>query len=306
MNRSIVVSPKLAPSVIIKPESPSIGENVIIAISVGGNSIDNAKVKITKPDGNSEIYLSDSDGKVRFIPTLTGWYSVKVEKKEYNPVDVAFQVKPSHLSLRLSSEEVELGDSVKISAIDDDGNEIPVEFIIKNPDGTRELVSKDTYIPLSVGNYEVSISNAAIPITKTFTVKPYPLELETSIRNNKLIIRAISHAKPVQGLTVLIETPTEKRNLLTDSEGIAIFDIKNSGTVKIIANDKRYKQVQITKNVVKGHDYTLLTLTAILIITVSVIAIFLLSRKGSNVKKKGSKEKKGILRKSKTSSLSSV
>lgn len=381
-NISIYVSEKLKPSIIITPEKAIKDKELTIEVKANDEPLEYAGVTIQKPLGTEE-HETDENGELKFTPSSTGRFLVKVEKLGYKSCEKVFEVrnsfnmefapkepkvdeditlfvrdqlnnlvqgatvsisdaaygisgldgrftfrltepgeytvivtKPdywdfsreimvlSQLSLELSSEEIELGESInaKVLAL---GNEISANIEVIKPDGEMEPIG-ESYKPEMTGSYEIIASKEGyISVNKTLTVNPHPLNIDSELIGDRLLIKVTSHEEPISGISMNIEKPTGTDELVTDDEGMVETKIEKEGEVKISANvistNPNYDKILVSRNIVKKHDIPILLLALSAIVLVAIIAIAVVYA----IPRKEKKEKKETgLKKGKESTLS--
>ncbi|HEX54994.1 MAG: hypothetical protein DRO94_02355 [Candidatus Altiarchaeales archaeon] len=91
-NISIEVSEKKKMMAEIEPEKCVLNSPVTIHVTSGDKSLEGAIVKITKPDGKTNSYETNSIGEIKFIPDMIGEYTVHVEKEKYQDFNKKFDV----------------------------------------------------------------------------------------------------------------------------------------------------------------------------------------------------------------------
>jgi len=400
VTKKFTVSEKARIDVEIIPEKVVVDKVLLLKVTSRGEPVENAKVKITKPIGGSEEFLTNPQGEVRLTPECVGKYHYKVEKDRYETIENDFEaynsldieitpdepitdqdirlnvtnqlgdrvdnaviyiedesgvlvtgktgidgsfkfrlLEPKEytlkiqkdgywnfeekmriygvISLGLCPEEIEIGDVTSISIVDKEGNEISADITVINPEGITETIEGKTYAPRVTGDHEIKAAKEGYrSITKILKVNPHPLDLTETVEVGKVIIKVSSHNEAVSGITFVIKTPTEEKQVVTDEKGIITATIDKEGNITINANtidiNENYESKTITKKIVKQYNYPLLILPIFFIVVIAFVTILVidhLHKKRGTIKKEGlfkKGEKKGMLRKSTQSSLSKL
>lgn len=93
MNKTVEISDRPTPGVGVSSPQPVVGEMLTLNVRAAGQPVDNALVSITRPDGVSKDYVTDSSGKIIFDSTInTGSYTVNVNKDRYEETTDSFEV----------------------------------------------------------------------------------------------------------------------------------------------------------------------------------------------------------------------
>ncbi|HDH41468.1 MAG TPA: hypothetical protein ENG12_03585 [Candidatus Altiarchaeales archaeon] len=396
--KNFTVSEKARMHIEIIPEKAVVDKVLLLKVTSRGEPVENARVKITKPIGGSEEFLTNSRGEVRFTPESIGEYHYKVEKSRYATIENDFEaynsmnikitpdepitdqdvtlnvtnqlgdrvdnaiiyiedesgvlvngktdiggtfkfrlLEPKEytlkiqkdgywdfeekmriygvISIELYPEEIEIGDITSISVLDKQGDEISADVTVTKPDGRTETIDGKTYAPGEVGDHEIKATKEGYrSVTKTLKVNPHPLDIAEEVDGNRVIIRVSSHNEPVSGITFVIKTPTEEKQVVTDENGIITATIEREGDIAISANtiniNRNYESKTITKRIVKQYNYALLILPVLFIVVIAFITILIIDRlhrergkiKRGGLFKKG--KKKSMIERSTQSSLS--
>ncbi len=127
VNKTLIVSEKRIPSIVIDPLEAVINKQVNITILSNGKPVENAIVRINKPTGGYETHTTGKDGLATFTPLSVGEYTVEVEKDKFKSVIRGLNAL-NYLIISLEADEVMVGDSGHVA--------------VKNQQGT--LVSEAT------------------------------------------------------------------------------------------------------------------------------------------------------------------
>jgi hypothetical protein len=262
----------------IKPNEPEINESFLIKV----------KNQLKKPVPSAKISIEPTS--LELTTNIEGEATTSLsERKEYTLVvkkegywDKREKVRViSPLKVRITPKKMEIGKQVKIDAFDIKGNKVSdILFRIKKPNGEEDNVeSGEDYEPMEIGIYEVTASKAGYKEGKeTFEVEAYPLEVEKGVIGKKVIISVTSHAQPISGIPILVETPFKKRSFMTNEEGIVEMDVVE-GEIKIYTNVGEGKNSKYKENVIRGYikkgysiSHVILMILLILLVISLVIA----------------------------------
>ena len=280
--------------VFFEPASPSPGQEVtLIAKNQLGYLIDGVNVFIPEiPVGGK----TDNNGMFKFTPVKVGRYTVTLNKESYWDVERELNIS-GLLELSLDKNVIEIGESVTILALDENGNQVSTSIRVRKPDGSEEGLSAMIYTPGDVGKYQISAGGDGYVIsTKELTVNTHPLEVNTAVEGDELVIKTESTYGPVAGITLLLKTATKDETLVTNENGISRTSLEE-GAVRIIANTmnvkKDYGIQDVTQEIRREHNYGMLALFLIGIVIFAVVAIFVSGSKGD--KGTGTRKKSSVL-----------
>ncbi|MBN2013598.1 MAG: carboxypeptidase regulatory-like domain-containing protein [Candidatus Altiarchaeota archaeon] len=261
------------------PEKLELKDEVTITVrNQDGRNIEGASVEIV---GSIINGLTDSAGKFSFILDNVGEYVLSIKKEGYEDYSEKLTFYGS-LTVRVTPEVIDLGDSVEIRVLDEEGREIDVDMVIEKPDGRKENIkgSTHTLTPNLAGSYNVTANKRYYtPSTADFTVNPYQLDLNVWVSGSNLMIKATRNNEPVGNISVSVLTPDDDEIFLkTDEEGVArlnIRELNQTGTFTISSVDINYEKKTVTREIT-GAGENLLPLL-LLIILVVVLLIILIS-----------------------------
>jgi len=257
--------------------------------------VDKASVSI---EGTNISGLTDENGRFKFNLRDVGRYNITVTKenswKTKKGVDVL-----GYLFINLSSDEIEINDTVKISVFDINGNEIMASLYALKEDKTRERILDNIYTPKDVGVYKIIASkDMYINASRILTVNPHGIDITTNVSDKELLIRITSNGKPVKGMNIFLETSNGTENLTTDDNGIARYKIKKDEVVTINANlfnnIREYETKTMSVKIFKQYDYILLISLIVIILILTAISIIILHTVHGRVEKSG-REKRDLL-----------
>ena len=242
--------------------------------------------------------LTDVNGGFSFNISNMGTYTLSITKENYWPYEEKFNVS-GFLCLNLSAYEIELGESIDISVFDMKGGETDALLMVQPPDQEKIRIEGASYKPNEVGTYRITASkNMYQDVQSKLVVIPHDIKIRSNLSGEYMVIRVSSKNKPVEGMSVLLETNEGTYNAITDSDGIAEYEFKKDGLVTINANlvdsIREYKSKSVSYRIYKVYDYLILVVVLGLIIAASAASIFLINygRPSQPAKKE---EKKGPL-----------
>ncbi|OYT40358.1 MAG: hypothetical protein B6U86_04185 [Candidatus Altiarchaeales archaeon ex4484_43] len=299
----------------ITPDEPITDQDVTLNVTNQlGDGVDNAIIYIEDESGVLVSGKTGIDGLFKFRLLEPKEYTLKIQKDGYWNFEEKMRIY-GIISIELYPEEIEIGDVTSISVLDKQGDEISADITVTKPDGRTETIEGKTYAPGEVGDHEIKATKEGYrSVTKTLKVNPHPLDITEEVDGDKVIIKVSSHNEPVSGITFVIKTPTEEKQVVTDEKGIITATIEGEGNITISANtidiNRNYESKTITKRIVKQYNYALLILPVLFIITIAFVTILIidhLHKKRGKIKKgslfkKG--KKKGVIGRGTQSSLS--
>jgi len=285
-----------------------VNERINVVVKDQGNVLVNdASITV---NGTGVSGLTSSNGGFCFNITDKGNYFLSVTKEGFWPTQERFNV-TGYLVINLSQDMIEIGDCVEIKAYDADGFEVDAVLSSITPDKKTERISGDTYTPGVVGDYTIKASKSMYKNAQSkLVVYPHDIEISSNVSDNTLFIRIISQDKPVEGMSVLLETPDGAFNLVTDSEGIAEHRFKGDGLVTVNANlvdgIREYKTGSVSFKIYKEYDYMILVLVIGIIVAVTIACLILVSKSSQRVPKEETKKRDTLEREKRKSRLSKV
>ena len=218
--------------------------------------------------------------------------------------------------MALNPAKMELGNSTRISTTDKDDKEITADITVTRPDGRSDSVKNKSYLPPEVGVYKVK---ATKPGYRTglldLTVEPHPLNLSVKISGREVVAELTSHGDPVSGITVVIKTPTEEKQVVSDENGIAAAKVDREGNLSISANEvsknEDYESRSMKSRILKEYSYPMLLIPMFFVVMSAIIVVGVIEyfhrykekakKEGGLFYKGGFGPKKGTLQKGKSS-----
>jgi len=291
---------------IIVPDEVKVNKDITIVVSdSAGNPVEGATVSI---GGTTISGKTDSGGKFTFKLSEPKEYAISISKEGYSTLSRKISTL-GKLKIKLDSNDIELGNSVKIDVVDGQGNVVSANIEITKPDGSKESISTNSYTPTVAGNYGITASKKDYESdTESLLVRPYPLVLESRIRDNTLIVSVSSRGNPVPDIRVQVETSSWRKEIVTDETGIGTLYLTNlelSSDLTIGVDGEGYEKKTITQELPRFDigNYSIPVIFGFVI----VIAIIIILIASSGVGKRKKKVKKeGAITTKKGSSLDRV
>ncbi len=291
---------------IIVPDVLEVNKNITIIISDSfGNPLEDTMVSIESTNISGK---TDSLGRFTFMLSEPKEYTLTISKEGYATLNRKISTL-GKLKIILEPEEIELGDSVSIRVVDGQGNSIPASIEITKPDGTNELITGDSYTPKVSGNYGITaIRKDYKSDTENLVVRPAPLTLESRIRDNTLIIGVSSRGEGISNINVQVETPSWKKDIVTDDTGRATLSLTNlelSSDITISVDKEGYEKKEIIQEIPRFNlaNYSIPLIFGTIIVIAIAIILIASSGLGKGKKKKG---KNSLTKGKKTTSLNKV
>ncbi len=262
------------------PENPKLHEEISVMVkNQDGDPVEDASVALI---GTDITGLTSSEGRFIFILEKTGEYTLTIKKEGYEEFSKEISIY-GELQLRVAPEILDLEDSVTIEVLDENGQRIEANIQIIKPDGEQETIVKNshTFIVKLAGRYDITASkDYYAPSSSSFTVNPYPLDLDVWLSGKDLMVKATSDGGIVQNISISVLTPNgDEIPITTDESGIAKLDLKElnqTGTFVVSSVDRNFEEKTITKEI-KGLGGGLmpLLLIAIVIIILLILVSFI-------------------------------
>ena len=236
----------IIPDISIKQE----GDDVSVVVKdARGSLVAGASVSVL---GTGLSGMTGTQGVYTFKMLKTGSYTVHVTKDGFTPKDVSLTASGS-LSIKLSNDKIEVGESVKITVQDEYGIKVIGDIEITKPDGTKDAKTIDEYdyTPEKPGTYTITASQTNYASgSKALTVGLKSLVFDLVIQDNTLRVTALSTGEPAEGVTLTINTPSGAiKEAVTDRDGMAIIQAEDTGDYLVSTSDPKYESgtVSITK-----------------------------------------------------------
>jgi uncharacterized GH25 family protein len=259
---------------------PKVRESITVTVKdQDGKPITDAAVSI---QGTTVSGTTDATGQFSFTLDAVGDYTLSVKKTgftDYSQKITAYGT----LKAAVSSQKLNLDESVTISVSDDSGASIEASIGIIRPDGTKENTVKSTYtfMPQMAGEYKINVTRTSyLPATTSFEVEPYPLQLEVWLSGKDLTIKATKDGVPVESINLSVLTPGgDNIAVETNKEGIAKLDIKElnqTGTFTVSSLNRNYEKKSVKKEIKSlGGDFLPLLLVGVVMLILLVFVVFI-------------------------------
>ena len=277
---------------IMVPDVLEVNRDITVIISdSSGNPVEGAVVSV---GGTSVSGKTDSAGRFTFKLSEPKEYTLTISKEGYATLSRKISTL-GKLKITLDSNEMNLGDSVSISIVDGQGNPIAANIEITRPDGTKEVISGDSYTPLISGNHGITaIKKDYESDTENLMVRPAPLTLESRIRDNTLIVSVSSKGEPLPSIKIDVGTPSWMKEIVTDATGTATLYLTNlelSSDITVSVDKEGYERKEIIQEIPRFDlaNYSIPVIFG-LIIVITIVIILIASSSVGKGKKKGKKD----------------
>ncbi|OYT27507.1 MAG: hypothetical protein B6U97_01365 [Candidatus Altiarchaeales archaeon ex4484_96] len=153
------IKPRSDLDIDIKPDDALVGVKLTITISSKGNEVEDAEVKIKKPDGSFEsTKRTSSDGEIEYTPQTVGVYEIEVTKSGYQKTTKKHTVL-NEFDVSLSA-QVLINEENTITVKDHRGNNVAEAIISVKGTKVAETDSsgKASFIIESAGTYTIGVS----------------------------------------------------------------------------------------------------------------------------------------------------
>jgi len=112
-NISINITDRPTPQVTLSTEKPAVSKALGVTILHGGEPLSGAKVTITGPDNEHDVYTTTASGKITYTPVNVGDYGIVVDKDKYTIVEKIFSAK-NKLNIEVTPETPRVGGQVTL------------------------------------------------------------------------------------------------------------------------------------------------------------------------------------------------
>jgi len=277
---------------IIVPDVLEVNRDITVILSdSAGNAVEGAVVSV---GGTSVSGKTDSGGRFAFTLSEPKEYTLTISKEGYATLSRKISTL-GKLKITLSSNEIGLGDSVSISIVDGQGNLVSASIQITKPDGTKEVISGDSYTPSVSGNHGVTaIKKDYESDTENLMVRPAPLTLESRIRDNTLIVSVSSKGESLSNIKIDVGTPSWMKEIVTDATGTATLYLTNlelSSDITVSVDKEGYEKKEIIQEIPRFDlaNYSVPVIFG-LIIVITIVIILIASSSVGKGKKRGKKD----------------
>jgi len=277
---------------IIVPDVLEVNRDITVILSdSAGNAVEGAVVSV---GGTSVSGKTDSAGRFAFKLSEPKEYTLTISKEGYATLSRKISTL-GRLKITLDSNEIGLGDSVNIKIVDGQGNLVSAGIEITKPDGTKEVISGDSYTPSVSGNHGVTaIKKDYESDTESLMVRPAPLTLESRIRDNTLIVSVSSKGEALSNIKVQVGTPSWRKDIVTDDTGTGSLYLTNlelSSDITISVEKEGYEKKEITQKIPRFDlaNYSIPVIFGLIIVITIVIILIASGSVGKGGKRGGGK-----------------
>ncbi|MEA1924342.1 MAG: hypothetical protein U9M95_00575 [Candidatus Altiarchaeota archaeon] len=217
----------------------------------------------TSPYYNISHTETDLNGSFNLLLDESGFYRIGFSKKGYMNKTVKVTA-VNRLSLKLSSNESGMGESITVAVFDLDDNPLNASIKISDPRNKVKVIEgcRYEYSPPIPGDYVIEASREGYSTDrKNLSVAPYPVDLDARVEGNYLVIKAGSGDKPLTNIKIEIITPDNKRvDTYTDEEGVVNLDLAaldRRGNFTLRVNSRNYGSKEMVKEITSwgGFDF---------------------------------------------------
>ena len=240
----------------IKPKKPTVDEEITILITSNALPVENAMISIESPSGKIKTAKTSSNGKITYLPSEIGEYSIYVEKERYKELNGKFSVYNSFkIDISPPIDEIGIKDLIVIS-IKDQTN-IPVNnanFYIKDK-GINLSSNSDGKVRFSLsdaGSYNFVIKkygfwdfDGKIDVLLPLKLSFYPENKKLEI-GNKIKIKTFSYEGKEISTEKEIKKPNGDVEFFSDDE----YEPSDIGRYYIKVKTQGYKTVNDSFDVV--------------------------------------------------------
>lgn len=232
-----------------------VGNEARVRIRVDGDEIEDAKVKITFPDGSIITKETDDDGEVEFTITDVGDYKIKASKSGYTTATEEFNVEGEHTyELSIDLGEIMYSKTLEIFIKSDNRSisSAKVQIILpngKSRDFTSSYTGKVTMILDMLGDYSVRATKAGyFPVEQSFSVALKPAEISVEGKqelDSTITLSLLSEGSPLVN-TIIHKTAPDNytTSLLTPSNGKVTVHLNLVGKYTFFVNKTGYVVVR--------------------------------------------------------------
>jgi len=287
---------------IMIPEEPELYEEISVVVkNQDGDPVEGASVGLIGADITG---LTNTEGKFIFILENAGEYTLSVKRGGYEDFSKKISIQGG-LQLKVTPNVLDIGDSVAIEVLDENGERIEVNIQIIKPEGVKETIVKSshTFVPELAGRYNITASkNYYASESSSFEVNPYSLDLDVWLSGKDLTVKATSEGEIVQNISISVLMPNGDEILLTtDNLGIAKLDIEElnqTGTFVMSSVERNYEKKTITKDIKSlggGLMPILLVLVAVIFLLILIgVVLYISHKKGKSTKRTERKKGTGL------------
>jgi uncharacterized GH25 family protein len=254
-----------------------------------GSPVADATVSIT---GTGISGTTDASGKYKFTLNDAGSYGIVAKKTGYTD-GIATLSSSGQLTAKVDRKEVTLGESVKVTIVNSEGNPTEASIKITGPGGQETKTAAEyTATPAKAGDYTVDATKQGYsPGSTTFKVTPKQLTITGYFKDNKLYVNATAGGKPAANVNINVRTGNITSNVVTDVTGTASIAATADGDYVITSNSADYTAAPATVTKTAATILSdlwvpiLIGLVAVVLIGIfAVVIVSLMQRRGGGSK----------------------
>ncbi|MFH0863319.1 MAG: carboxypeptidase regulatory-like domain-containing protein [Candidatus Altiarchaeota archaeon] len=235
---------------------------------------------------------TDTSGKYTFTLPDVGTYTISVTKAGYSDGTATLST-TGQLSVKVDKKEIALGDSVKITVMNSNGQPVESSLDITGPSvGDTKTASEYSYTPTKAGDYQVRASKASYGSSSdTFKVLSKTVTVTYMFQEDKLYVNVTSGGRPQQGVPLTVTLGNASLKASTDSTGMASVPANETGEYVIAVAGPDYTGAPVTalKSTTAIISDLWVPVLIVLVVLVligifAVVAISLMQRRGGGSK----------------------
>lgn len=243
------VKPRSGLNIEIKPEDKIVNNEITIGVTSNGKAIENADVKIKKPDGTFEsTKKTSSNGEVKYIPNIVGVYEVEVSKETYEKTTKKF-IALNKFTVTIPDYAL-INENIPIIVNDQSGKPVRNAIISINGKsvGNTDINGKKSFKIDKVGKYTIGVTKDGFKeFSKEIIVKGI-LSVELSKKEINLGEKIKISVKDINNKSIeadiTIDRPDGKK---VKKKGIEyIFRPEIAGDYKVVISREGYSSSTLT------------------------------------------------------------
>ena len=260
-------------SLSLSTATPSLDKTVDVIVTSRDKGMVDVKVTVTSPNDNTEEYTTDSDGKIGFVVTELGTYTLVAELEGYAKATKTVSTKSKTMSISLSPTRPEMGDTVYLSIAGTSGSINPTKVTVNGLP-----IMNNMFTVTAEGEYIVEAELAGYATGKhTFKVYGAPTLISQPDTIHLNEVNTFKLNRPSEWLI-------ERDGVVVDSgtQHTISFTPIEPGTYCIISHGK-----ELARYNVGGGGMDLMTATIALFIICALIVVLVIAKRKSAIPQSG-------------------
>lgn len=216
INKTLTVYDRPTFDVDLTPTEPVVGKSITITVSSRNESVEDARVVLSKPDGMSKVFTTPNTGKIVYTGVdSVGDYTLSVEKDKHSSRTIYFNAL-NKINLVLSPENPTTVDNVTVLLYDQNGKGVggatvriqPLDYV-----RTTNQLGEALFESISVGEYFVTASkpeywNATVNLSVLGSLNVEFDSTKAELDNDVVFSIYDEYGEPASA-AIRIETPSE-------------------------------------------------------------------------------------------------